>query len=48
MDNTKGGWVMVTKLSIAIAVGMGIGSGMAPPDLQTFYGRTGIRDQDRF
>ena len=27
---------MVTRLSIAIAVGMCIGSGMAPPDLQTF------------
>ena len=36
MDDTKGGWVMVTKPSIAIAVGMCIGSGMAPPDLQTF------------
>jgi hypothetical protein len=27
---------MVTKLSIAIAIGMCIGSGMAPPNLQTF------------
>ena len=36
MDNTKGGRVMVTKLSIAIAIGMCIGSGMAQPDLEMF------------
>jgi hypothetical protein len=33
MDNTTRGWVMVTKLSIAIAISICIGSGIA---LETF------------
>ena len=32
---TPRGWVMVAKLSIAIAIAMSIGSGMAQPDVQT-------------
>jgi hypothetical protein len=38
MDNNHGGWIMVTKLSIAVAIviGMCIGSGVARPDLRTF------------